>query len=113
MIPLDEDDIMHPCSPPTHEDEEMISLNDAYDLMQNLFDIIDLHIDDFIQVGRRRWDFGYFIIDKDPIYDIEGSSQEEGVQMSSSEDWSSCLYDLDIWKPGDDMVTDWFPPLRG
>jgi hypothetical protein len=28
-----------------------------------------------------------------PIYDIEGSSQAKGVEVSSSKDWSSCVYD--------------------
>jgi hypothetical protein len=75
-------------------------------------DIVDDHIDDFIQVGRRRWDVVCFIIDRDPIYDIEGSSQAEGVEVSSSEDWSSCMYDSDIWHPSDDMVTYLFTPSR-
>jgi hypothetical protein len=82
MLPLDKDDIVQPCSPPTHE--EIISLNDAYDLMQNLSDIANLHINDFIQVGRRRWNFGHFVFDRDPIYDIEGNSQEKWVKLSSS-----------------------------
>jgi hypothetical protein len=40
----------------------------------NLSDKVDDHIDDFIQVGRQIWDVVCFIIDRDPIYDIEGSS---------------------------------------
>jgi hypothetical protein len=51
---------------------------------------------------------GCFIIDRDPIYDIEGSSQEKGVELSSSEDWSSYIHDSDVWQPDDDMVTDLF-----
>jgi hypothetical protein len=49
------------------------------EFMEQPSDIVDDHIDDFIQVGRCRWDVGCFIIDRDPIYDIEGSPQEEGV----------------------------------
>jgi hypothetical protein len=53
-----------------------------------------------------------FIFDRDPIYDIEGSSQAKGVELSSSEDWSSCVYDSDVWKPDDDMVTYLFHPFE-
>jgi hypothetical protein len=48
--------------------------------MEQPSDIVDDHIDDFIQVGRHRWDVVCFIIDRDPIYDIEGSSQVEGLK---------------------------------
>jgi hypothetical protein len=88
VLPLDEDEVVQPCFPPAHEDEEVISPNDANSFVKDLSDMVDLHIDDFIQVGRRRWDVGCFIIDRDPIYDIEGSSQAKGVEWSSSEDWS-------------------------
>jgi hypothetical protein len=55
---------------------------------------------------------GCFIIDRDPIYDIEASPQVKGVEWSSSEDWSSCMYDSDVWQPSDDMVTDLFFPFE-
>jgi hypothetical protein len=48
LLPLDEGEVVQTCLPPAHEDEEMISLDDADDLVQNLFDMVDLHIDDFI-----------------------------------------------------------------
>jgi hypothetical protein len=66
--------------------EEVISSYDADKFMEQPSDIVDERIDDFIQVGRRRWDVGCFIIDRDPIYDIEGSSQAKGVEMSYLED---------------------------
>jgi hypothetical protein len=94
---LDEGEVVQTCRPPAHEDEEKISLDDAYDLVYNLSDMVDLHIDDFIQVGRRRWDFGRFIFYRDPIYDIEGISQAKGFELSSSKDWSSTMYDSDVW----------------
>jgi hypothetical protein len=72
--------------------------------------MVDEPIDTFIQIGRRRWDLSYLKFDRDPIYDIEGSSQVEGV--SSSEEWSSYVYDSDVWQPGDDMVTDLFCPFE-
>jgi hypothetical protein len=79
--------------------------------MEQPSNIVDEHIDDFIQVGRRRWDVGCFIIDRDPIYDIKGSSQAKGVEMSFSEDWPPCMYDSYVWKPSDDMVTNLFFPF--
>jgi hypothetical protein len=45
---------------------------------------------------------------RDLIYDIEGSSREKGVEVSSSEDWYSFLYDSNVWHPDDDMVTYFF-----
>jgi hypothetical protein len=80
--------------------------------MKEPLDLVDDHIDMFIQTGRRRWDFGCFIFYRDPIYDIEGSSQAKGVEVSSSEDWSSCMYDSDVWHPDDDMITDLFCPFE-
>jgi hypothetical protein len=49
--------------------------------MKEPLDLVDM----FIQTGRRRWDVGCVIFYGDPIYDIEGSSQAEGVELSSSE----------------------------
>ena len=46
--------------------------------------MVDENIDTFIQTGRRRWDFGHLIFDRDPIYDIEGRSHENGVEVSYS-----------------------------
>jgi hypothetical protein len=97
MLPLDKDEVIQPCFPPAHEDEEVISPNDANAFVKDLSDLDDLHIDDFIQVGRRRWDVGCFIIDRDPIYDIEASSQAKGVEWSSSEDWSSYAHMIQLF----------------
>jgi hypothetical protein len=44
----DEDEVIQNCLPPAHEDEETISLNDIDDLVQYLYNMVDLHIDDFI-----------------------------------------------------------------
>jgi hypothetical protein len=98
-FPFEEDEVVQSC-------EEVINAYDTGEIMEQPPDIVDNHIDDFIQVGRRRWDFGRFIFDRDPIYDIEGSPQEKVFKLSSSEDWSSCMYD------SDDMVTDLFSPSR-
>jgi hypothetical protein len=92
--------------------EELITSYDVDEFVEQPSDIVENHIDDFIQVGRRGWDVVCFIIDKYPIYYVEGISQEEGVGMSSSEDWSSYMYDSYILYPGDDMVTDLFCPFE-
>jgi hypothetical protein len=57
-------------------------------LMKEPLDMVDEYIDNFIHIGRRRWDFGHFIFYRDPIYNIEGISQGKGVKFSSSKDWS-------------------------
>jgi len=49
VLLLDEDEVIQPCLPPTHEDEEMISLNDAD--VKDLSAMNDLHTDYFIHVG--------------------------------------------------------------
>jgi hypothetical protein len=86
---LDEDEVIQTCLPPSHEDEETIILNDTYDLVQDFSNMVNVQIDDFIQVGRCRWDVICFSINRYPIYDIGGGSQEEVVEFSSSEEFSS------------------------
>jgi hypothetical protein len=66
-FPFEENKFIQSC-------EEVINSYGADELVEKPSDIVDKHIDDLIQVGRRRWDVGFFIIDKDPIYDVEGSS---------------------------------------
>jgi hypothetical protein len=110
ILSLDEDEVAQPCFPPAHKDEEVISPKDADGSMGDLSDMVDQHLDDFIHIGRRRWDMG-FTFDRDPIYDIEGGSQEKRDELSSSEDWSSCAYDSDAFQPDDDMVIDLFHPV--
>jgi hypothetical protein len=78
---------VHAFAPPVHKDENVVIFIPTDGLMKVPFDMVDEPIDTFIQIGRRRWDLSYLKFDRDPIYDIEGSSQEEGV--SSSKEWSS------------------------
>jgi hypothetical protein len=133
---LDEGEIVQPFFPLVHEVEEAIGLNDEEfedivettlvsillahkdkemvisvhidGIMNENLDMVDEHIDTFIQTGRRTWDFGHFIFYRNPIYDIEGISQEKGVELSSSKDWSSYVYDSYAWNISDDMVIDQF-----
>ena len=87
MFPPEEDNVVLPCFPPacefeeeislsdeefeypneatlafflpTHEDKEMVSHSDG--LMKEPLDMVDKHIETFIQTGTCRWDFGRFI----------------------------------------------------
>jgi hypothetical protein len=60
-------------------------------------DIVD--IDEFIHVGRRKWDVVGF--DIDPIYDIENHSQLLPSQLSQQ-----ITFDFEQWQQGDDIFTD-------
>jgi hypothetical protein len=84
MIPLDEDEVFQPYFPPAYKDEEVISPKDVDDFVEDFSDTVDQHINDFIQIRRCRWDV-QFNFEKEPIYDIEGSSQEKRVELSSLE----------------------------
>jgi hypothetical protein len=136
LIPLDEGKVVQPClppnveeaislddeefegpvedvhayAPPTPKDKEMVIFSHTDGLMKVPFYIVDEPIDTFIHIGRHGWDLSCPKFDRDPIYDIEGSSPVEGV--SSSEKWSSDVYDSDVWLPSDDMVTDLFYPFE-
>jgi hypothetical protein len=67
-------------------------------------DIVD--IDEFIHVGRRKWDVvGY---DMDPIYDIENHFQVLPSQLSQQ-----ITFDFDQWQQGDDIFTHTFPNTQG
>jgi hypothetical protein len=63
------------------------------------------NIDEFIHVGRRKWDvIGH---DEDPIYDIEGHFQLFPLQQPYV-----ITIDFDVWQQGDDMITYLFQPPR-
>jgi hypothetical protein len=70
--------------PPTNEGKQMVNFSHMDGLMMELSDVFDNHIDAFKHIWRRKWDMVCFIIDGDPIYDIECSSQAKGVELSSS-----------------------------
>ena len=55
ILSLDEN-VVRSRFPSAHKDEEVISPKDADDSMGDLSDMVDHHLDDFIQVGKRRWD---------------------------------------------------------
>jgi hypothetical protein len=54
------------------------------------------------------WDLCHLSFDRDPIYDIEGIPQENGFELSSSEDYFSCIYDSYVWRRDDEMITNLF-----
>jgi hypothetical protein len=74
-------------------------------------DIVDDHINDFIQTGRCRWDLGCFNFDRDPIYDIEGTSWIKDKERISSEDFF-LHQDGPYMCQLDDMVIDLFHPFE-
>jgi len=88
----------------------MVIFSHTNGLMKVPFEMVDELIDTFIQTGRRRWDLICLKFDRDPIYDIEGSSNEERV--SSLEEWSSYIYDSDVSHPSGDMITYFFFPFE-
>jgi hypothetical protein len=48
ILSLDEVEVVQPCFPPVHEDEEVVSPNDADDFMEEFSDTFDQCINDFI-----------------------------------------------------------------
>jgi len=48
ILPPEKDEVVRPWSPHTHEDEEVISPNDANVSMKNLSNMVDQHINYFI-----------------------------------------------------------------
>jgi hypothetical protein len=59
IVPFEEDEVIQSC-------EEVINFYDANEIMEQPPDTFDHHIDDFIQIGRCRWDLGCFIFYEDP-----------------------------------------------
>jgi hypothetical protein len=85
------------------ESEEVLDVltPSCYDEDDDFFD----NIDDFIQVGKHKWDMiGY---DGDLIYDIEGHLQKFPLQLSHE-----VANKLDIWQQGHGMITKKFQTLR-
>jgi hypothetical protein len=81
-----------PCDEKEEEDEFSSLTNPAcYDTDTDIADF-----DEFIHVGRRRWDvFGY---DLDPIYDTESHLQLLPLQLSQQ-------LTYDQWQQGDEVFT--------
>jgi hypothetical protein len=67
---------------PAHNDKEII----IFIHTDGIINMVDENIDTFIHIGRHTWDFGLFIFDRYPIYDIDDNSQGKRVELSSSED---------------------------
>jgi hypothetical protein len=96
--PFDEDEVAQAPIPPSHEDQNVVSTTlfqvfDSYDasfhdleseeFFEEPLDVVDFScneehddcMDDFIHIGRRRWDMSCFSFDGDPIYDIDDDSR--------------------------------------
>jgi hypothetical protein len=125
MHALPFDEVIHILEAPTQEEVNIVSYFPFQDFDDALFydleseevledpldvlipscydkgnDIVD-NIDKFIHVGKHNWDVIWY--DGDPIYDIEGHFQIFLLQLSCE-----VTNNFDIWKQGDDMITNIF-----
>jgi len=112
IISIDEDEVVQPHVPPAQKDEEVISMKDVDVFNGYLSNMVDQHLDDFRLVRRRIWDVSCFNFDRIPIYDIEVGSRANGVESSSSENWSPHAYNSDSWQPNEDISTDLSHPFE-
>jgi hypothetical protein len=102
--PFDEDEVTQASSPPSHEDENMVSCTlfqafDSYDasfhdlesqeVLEEPLDVVSFSsnkehddcIDDFIHVGRRRWDVSCFYFDGDPLYEDDNGPRIKNAKL--------------------------------
>jgi hypothetical protein len=82
-----------------NEEEMDESLNASKPACYDTDSDIVYNVDEFIHVGRRRWDVVGF--DMDPIYDIENHFQVLSSQLSLQ-----VTFDFNQWQQGDDIFTD-------
>jgi hypothetical protein len=62
----------------------------------NKYDDVIENIDDFIHVGRRKWDVICSGLNGDPIYDIEGCIQMKNVELLPSKQPYVIATDSDV-----------------
>jgi hypothetical protein len=65
---------IHASTPVAHKDEKMVNFIHIDGLMKVSFDMVDEPLDTFMQTGRHKWDLTCLKFDRDPIYDIKGTS---------------------------------------
>jgi hypothetical protein len=70
---------IHASTPLALKDKNMVIFNHTNGLMKVPFNMVDDPIDTFIQTGKHRWDIGCLKFDRNPIYDIEGTSHAKWV----------------------------------
>jgi hypothetical protein len=131
-----EDEVIQASIPPTHEEENVVSCtpfqvfdvasfhdSESEEVLEEPLDALDPscynkgddaieNIDDFIHVGRRKWDMNCSSFDGDPIYDIEGCFQIKNIELLPLEQPYVIVNDSDVWQHEDDMITDLFQPPR-
>jgi hypothetical protein len=66
-------------------------------------DVIE-NIDDFIHVGRHKWDVICSSLNRDPIYEIKGHIQIKNVELFYSEQPYAIAIDLDVCQHEDDII---------
>jgi hypothetical protein len=81
ILLLDEGEVIHTCFPPTHQDKKIFGFNDTNDLVEDPFDVVDQHIDDFIHVERHRWDVVCFNFDKIPFTMLKVVLKKKGLSF--------------------------------
>jgi hypothetical protein len=136
--PLDEDEVFQTFVRLAHEDEKMLSctpfqvfdFNDTspYDLesdgfFEEPFGVLDPsfhemgddaieNIDDFIYIGRHKWDMSFSSFDGNPIFYVEGHFQRKNIELLTLEQPYAYANDTEVCKHEDDMITDLFQPPR-
>jgi hypothetical protein len=70
---------VHASTPPAHKDKKMVIFSHTDGLMKVPFDMVDEHIDTFIQTGRRRWDFGCLILIETPFMTLRVALKKRGL----------------------------------
>jgi hypothetical protein len=126
------DEFIQASFPPAHEEENVVSYTpfqvfdvalfydlESEEVLEEPLDEINLscyddknndvidNIDEFIHVGRHKWDVISFGLDGDPIYDIEGHFQLFPLQQPYV-----TATDSDVWQQEYDMITNLFQPPR-
>jgi hypothetical protein len=72
----------------------------------------DDQIDDFLHIGRCRWDISCVHFDGDPIYDINDDSRVRNEELFPLEQPSMYINDSYFWQHEDDMFADLFQSPR-
>jgi hypothetical protein len=126
--PVDEDEVHS-----SHKDKSMVSYTpsqvfdsasfhdlESEEILEKSLDVTNFPsneehddcINDFIHIGRCRWDNNCFHFDGDPIYDVNDGSRIKNAHLLPLEHTSMSIIDSDSWQYKDDMFTDLFQPSR-
>jgi hypothetical protein len=149
--PFNEDEGIQASISPSHEDKGMVSCTpfqvfdfcdasfddlESEEFLEKPLDLVNFsfdeehddhkieNIDDFLHIGRHKWDMSCFHFDGDPIYDIDDDSRVKSAELfpleqpSFSENFHDhfqpymYINDAYFWQHEEDMFTDLFQPPR-